>query len=140
MPRHGVTEFLNVFQDIGATFFEISPDLHIVLDESGNILRVNPAFEKNLNRSEIDVLGRGIIRYIHQDDLAKFMHSFDYADDSEKSPLFRLAKFEHGFITVRRVASKFRSTSDGQRGYLILRIIYNTDERLDWQRKMNWSK
>ena len=48
MAKHGVTEFLRAFEDVGATFFQIETDLLICLDEKGNISRVNPAFEKAL--------------------------------------------------------------------------------------------
>jgi PAS domain-containing protein len=137
MSKHGVTEFLQVFSGDESTFVNIETDMLVVLDESGNILRVNPAFEKSLNRQEIDVLRNGFIRYVHQDDLAKFMHSFD---DSSKADPFRISKMEHGFITVRLSAYKFRRTEDGLRGYLVLRLIYDADAGLEWQHRINWSQ
>jgi PAS domain-containing protein len=136
MPKRGVTEFLKAFEDVGTTFFDVEVDLLVVLDESGNISRVNPAFEQALNRLEPSVLRHGLISYIHPDDLAIFMHSFDPAT----SPImFRLLRTGHGAVPVRLVAYKFKRTDAGQRGYLILRRAIEHETRADWERKANWS-
>lgn len=116
--RHGVTEFLKAFEDVGTTFYDIEHDLLIVLDEQGNISRVNPAFERELGRSEANVLHFEMIRLVHEDDLAAFIRSFDKS--LEHQPV-RLLKRESGEIRARLVDFKFRRTDEGLRGYLILR-------------------
>ncbi len=116
--RHGVTDFLRAFEDFGTTFFDIERDLLVVLDEVGNISRVNPAFERALGRTEASVLGNELIRYVIADDLAKFIRSFD----TTLSPApVRLLKREQGEVTVRLLAFKFKRSDEGLRGYLVLR-------------------
>ena len=48
MAKHGVTEFLHIFEDVATTFFDLETDLLIVLDTQGGIERVNPAWESVL--------------------------------------------------------------------------------------------
>ena len=115
MVKHGVTEFLNAFSDVGATFFEIESDLLICLDERGNISRVNPAFERALNRREADVLGWGMMRLICIDDWAQFLRLFT----SPNPPPVRLLKSGSGEIVVRLIAFRFKM----QRGYLAFRPV-----------------
>ncbi len=116
--RHGVTEFLRIFENVVTTFFDIERDLLVVLDEVGNIARVNPAFEKCLERTEAQVLHYELIRLVHEDDLAAFIRSFDA---TTKPPRVRLLKREQGEIVVRLVAFKFTRTDEGLRGFLVLR-------------------
>ncbi len=116
--RHGVTEFLTVFSDIGTMFFDLERDLLVVLDEVGNISRVNPAFERLLERPEASVLGQELIRYVALDDLAKFIRSFD---TTQTATTVRLLKRGQGEVAVTLIAYKFRRTDGGLRGYLVLR-------------------
>jgi PAS domain-containing protein len=118
VAKHGITDFLKAFEDFGTTFFDIEHDLLVVLDEVGNISRVNPAFEQALARTEASVLGQEMIRYVLLDDLAKFIRSFDTA--MKPAPV-RLLKREQGEVRVRLIAYKFRKTDEGLRGYLVLR-------------------
>lgn len=115
MARRGVTEFLNVFQDVGTTFFDIESDLLVVLDGQGNIERVNPAFERMLGYSESDVLGMAIIRLVKMDDWAAFLRTFT---STNPAPVRLLCKGQ-GEIGVRLVACRFKT----QRGYIALRPI-----------------
>ena len=116
MPKsRGVTEFLRAFEDVGQTFFDIESDLLIVLDEQGNIERVNPAFEQALNRKESEVLGLGMIRLICIDDWATFLRSFT----SPNPPAVRLLKRDCGEIVVKMIAFRFKS----QRGFLAFRRV-----------------
>lgn len=118
MVKHGVTEFLSVFSDVGATFFNLESDLLIVLDEDGNISRVNPAFETTLGWAESNVLGQGIIRLVWMEDWAKFMHAFDV---QQRNTVFHLLHSEQGVVSVNLIAYRFKRTDAGQRGYLVLR-------------------
>jgi PAS domain-containing protein len=118
--KHGVTEFLQTFQDVGTTFFDIERDYLIVLDGEGNIKRVNPAFEKGLKRDESSVLKQGIIRLVLMDDWAKFMHSFD---PIQHETIFRMLRAEQGVVSVRLIAYRFRRVGEEQHGYLILRPL-----------------
>jgi len=116
VPRdRGVTAFLRAFEDVGRTFFDIESDLFIVLDEHGNIERVNPAFERALDRKEAEVLGLGMIRLICIDDWAMFLRSFT----SPNPPPVRLLRKESGEIAVRMIAFRFK----GQRGFLAFRQV-----------------
>lgn len=102
MAKRGVTEFLNVFEGIGATFYDISPDALIVLSDKGIVERVNPAFEKMTGYAEQDVTGKMITQII----------TFDGRDDP-----IRLLHRGDGEIKCRVVASRFR----GDKVYLVLR-------------------
>lgn len=118
MAKRGVTEFLKAFGDDHVVFFRAETDLLIALDEQGNIARVNPAFEKALEREESNVLHHEVIQFVHEDDLAKFIRSFD---QSHAPDPIRLLKRNNGEIVARLIAFRFRRTDDGLRGYLILR-------------------
>lgn len=120
MARHGVTEFLSTFSDVGIQFFDIETDILIVLDEQGNIDRVNPAFEKILARSEPDVLGEPVIRLIFSGDWSKFLNSFN---DMQRGNVFHLLHKDAGMIRVQLTAYKFKPTDTGRRGYLVLRPV-----------------
>lgn len=115
MAKHGVTEFLQTFQDVGITFFDLETDLLVMLDDRGNIARVNPAWERVTGYAESDVIGHGIVQFVSIDDLAVFMRSF-----SEKhSKPFRLLHYGGGVVVCRLVAARFRAG----RGYLVLRTV-----------------
>lgn len=60
--KRGVTEYLDVFQNTGAVFFDIEPDLLIVVDGQGNIERVNPAFERATGYHEADIRNTPVIQ------------------------------------------------------------------------------
>ncbi len=120
MAKHGVTEFLSTFQDVGIAFFDIETDILIVLDEQGNIDRVNPAFERILNRAEPDILGEPIIRLVFGNDWSKFLNAFS---ELQKGNKFHLLHKDAGLIKVQLTAYRFRQTTLGQRGYLVLRPI-----------------
>jgi PAS domain S-box-containing protein len=109
---------LQAFQDVGTIFFDAETDLLVVLDECGNISRVNPAFEQRLGRTEASVLHLELIRLIHTDDLAAFIRSFD---TTLKPARVRLLKRDSGEIVVKLIAYRFKKTDEGLRGYLILR-------------------
>jgi PAS domain-containing protein len=113
--KHGVTEFLRAFEDVGTTFFDIETDLLIVLDEQGNIARVNPALEKSLNRRESEMLGHGMMQLICIDDWATFLRSFT----SPNQPPIRLLVKDAGEIVVRMIAFRFKN----QRGFLAFRPV-----------------
>lgn len=118
--RHGVTDFLQAFTDVGTTFFDVETDLLIVLDDQGNVERVNKAFERTLNRQEHEMLGRPLVVIVADEDLAKFIKAFY---DPGKSQPFRLLRHSSGVVTVRLVAYRFKREPDYQRGYLVLRVM-----------------
>jgi PAS domain-containing protein len=115
VAKRGVTEFLRAFEDVGQTFFDIESDLLIVLNEHGNIERVNPAFERALERKEAEVLGLGMMRLICIDDWATFLRSFTSPDP----PPVRILKREQGEIVCRMIAFRFKN----QRGFLAFRRV-----------------
>lgn len=114
MARHGVTEFLHIFEDVGATFFDIESDVLVVLDAQGNIERTNPAFERVIGYAESDVLGSELVHLVDTNDLAVFIKSFNWLPQPEP---FRMLRRGGGKVSMRLVAARFR----GQRGYLVLR-------------------
>lgn len=116
MVRLSVTTWLDRLENDLGVLVEIEPDLCVVLDEFGGILRVNPAFERTLGYTESEVLRHDIIRYVAIDDLAKFLHSFDYDTDY---PILHLLKRERGYIPARLINYRFKEA----RGYLIFRPI-----------------
>lgn len=120
MTRHGVTEFLSAFEDVGIQFFDIETDILIVLDEAGNIDRVNPAFERILNRAEPDILGEPIIRLIFSGDWSRFLNAFS---DLQRGNIFHLLHSDAGLIRVQLNAYRFKRTDAGMRGYLVLRPV-----------------
>ena len=67
---------MRVFEDVGQQFFKIETDFLIVLDEHGNIERVNPSFERETGYAESEVLGSGMIRMIVMEDWGKFLNAF----------------------------------------------------------------
>ncbi len=69
MAKHGVTEFLEVFESDKSIFFDLETDLLLTLDDGGNIIDVNPAFEKILGYTERDVIGQSLIILISMKDL-----------------------------------------------------------------------
>lgn len=71
MSKHGVTEWLQVFEDDRSIFFDLETDLLVAMDEGGNISDVNPAFEKVLGYSKSDVMGKSLIMFIASEDLSK---------------------------------------------------------------------
>lgn len=113
--RHGVTEFLSVFQDVGSTFYDLETDLLIVLDTSGGIDRVNMAFERVLGYHEASIRGHALIEFVSVDDMAKFIRSF-----SEEFPQpFKMLHSWTGVVMMRLVKCRFRAG----RGYVILREV-----------------
>ena len=115
VKRHGVTDFLVIFQDVASTFFDLETDLLVTLDEDGNISRVNPAFQKLLGYHEADVFGLALIRLVDVNDWAKFIKAFN----SHEAQPFRLLCSVSGEITVRLIAARFRNG----KGYLVLRKV-----------------
>lgn len=111
--RHGVTEFLGVFQDVATTFFDLESDILIVLDTRGDIERVNPAWEHVTGYTESEVLRNAIIHYVDVDDYAVFIHAFT---DPHPKP-FRMLHKGGGVVGVRLVACRFKQG----RGFIVLR-------------------
>lgn len=119
MARHGVTEFLRVFQNDAAVFAGLEHDFFVKLDQEGNIVWVNQAFERRLNRKKSEMIGRPVVVIVCADDLAKFFRSF-YSSDHEP---FRLLHQGYGVVTVRLLEKRFIQTDEGQRGFLIFRPV-----------------
>lgn len=133
MQRLGVTQFLGSLDSGYRALSDISPDLHVWLDESGSIVRVNPAFEHRLDRCEADVLGNHFVVYVLGRDIDTFLHAFV---GKLPSDLFNLLHAGHGLVPVRLVAFTFRDA--GRHGYLILRPAVVHETSADWAR-VNWS-
>ena len=111
--RRGVTEFLQVFEDVGATFFSLETDVCIVLDPVGNIERVNPAFEKDLGYTEADVRGKALIHLVSMENWAIFLRSFT----ATRQVPFGLLVKGGGVKRYELMACRFKA----RRGFLILR-------------------
>lgn len=96
-------------------FFNLETDLLVVLDEQGNIARVNPAFEQTLGYREANVLGVSLISLVSVNDWAAFIKSFN----APHPPVFRLLHSVSGESEVRLVAARFRQG----RGFLVMRTV-----------------
>lgn len=107
-PRRGVTDFLSVFQSDGSIFFDVETDLLIKLDGGGNIMRVNPAFEKTLGYSEFDVIGKNLIEIAAMRDLSKL-----------DPKAFRLLKKGGGELIVKVETWKYHNYCH----YAVLRVL-----------------
>lgn len=125
--KRGVTDFLNTLESDSQILFEAEPDIMIVLDAQGNIKRVNPAFERALNRHEHEVLGLPIVALVHIQDMARFIRAF--STESGAGP-FRMLRRNSGAVEMVLVAFKFRRVNDnqGRRGFLILRPMRLVNE------------
>lgn len=88
--KRGVTDFLEVFEGDSTIFFDIETDILVKLDGGGNILRVNPAFERVLGYSERDVIGKSLIEI-------SAMHDLDQLDPKA----FRLLRKNGGEVIVK---------------------------------------
>ncbi len=58
-------------------FFALSLDLLIVVDQSGHFRRVNPAFGEALGCDPVDLIGVEFIQWVHPDDRARTMETFN---------------------------------------------------------------
>jgi PAS domain-containing protein len=105
--RRGVTDFLSIFQDDRSIFFDAETDILIVLNDAGAIERVNPAFERLLNRPEASVLNLLLTHFMR-------------IDNQATDPI-RFLKWGGGEIGVQLIAYRFARTEQGKRWYLILR-------------------
>lgn len=116
MVKHGVTEFLQAFHDLGVAFCDMETDILILLDEQGNIERVYPGFTRALGYTESDVLGYGVLRLVDGRDTAAFVKSFNllprpapfrmfHKDGSEVWVRLEAARFidKHGFLIIRKM-------------------------------------
>lgn len=97
-------------------------DLQIVLDAQGNIVKVNPAFEKALGYQEHEVRGVHISDLVHGSDTAKFIRSFSLISGVYS---FRLLHRGGGDVEVSMVAAQFVRVLDegGRECFLILRTV-----------------
>jgi len=63
--------------DLFRSTFQASPIGMAVLDESGTIVTVNPAFAHLLGRDSSDIVGRPFTEFTHPDDLARDRDTFE---------------------------------------------------------------
>lgn len=117
-----VTRFLRAFNSYSQKFFEMEPDLEIVLDAQGNIIKVNPAFEKTLGRAEHEVRGVHIGQLINENDTAKFIRSFSLVSGVYS---FRMLQRGGGNVEVTMINAQFVRVLDesGRECFLILRAV-----------------
>lgn len=127
MTKHGVTQFLKSFESNAQKFYEMTPDLEITLDARGNIIDVNPAFEKQLDRAAHEIFGTPIVNLVHEMDMAKFIRSCSLVEGRQP---FRLLKKFSGCVMVNLINIQFvRILSENERrGFLILRSMGAADE------------
>jgi PAS domain S-box-containing protein len=111
VSKHGVTEFLQIFQGDSQVFFDAETDLLIVLDDHGCIVKVNPAFEQRIGYAESRVLGVPIINLMLADDL------------KSTSNMPRLLHYGGGLVSVSLIDYRYKVTDEGKRWYLILRQV-----------------
>lgn len=117
-----VTRFLRAFNSYSQKFFEMEPDLEIVLDAQGNIIKVNPAFERALGYAEHEVRGTHIGQLVHTSDTAKFIRSFSLVSGVYS---FRLLQRGGGDVEVTMMNAQFVRVlnESGRECFLILRTV-----------------
>ncbi|MCF5748010.1 PAS domain-containing protein, partial [Pseudomonas tremae] len=81
------------------TFWEMSPDPLAILDFNGIFLRVNPAWNAILGRTEDELLGSSILTLLHPDDVSNTEHALTHAA-SHVLPLFE-NRYQHVDGTYR---------------------------------------
>jgi PAS domain S-box-containing protein len=69
------------------TFWEISPDLLVMVDFKGIFLRVNPAWKAVLGRDPRELVGSSILDLVHPDDRTSTQRALDHAT-GQVLPLF----------------------------------------------------
>lgn len=118
--KRSVTQFLKALNTDAQVFYEMESDLEIKLDAVGNIVKVNPAFEKSLRYAEYDVKGIHISSLVHGDDTAKFIRAFSLAPGVYR---FRMLKHGGGVVEVEMINAQFVRILDeaGRECFLILR-------------------
>lgn len=115
VAKHGVTTFLQTFEDDVSIMFDVVPDLLVVLDNQGTIKRVNKAFEQATGRNRYEVYGQGLSQFVLIDDLARFLRSFTAAEKDKQS--FRLLHRDSGVVTCALI--KWRNQRG--RSYIVMR-------------------
>ncbi len=74
-------------------FFELTLDLVCISDFEGNFKRVNPAFTKLLQYSEVELLNRPFSEFVHPDDIEKSYTEMGYLSNGN-----RVVGFENRYI------------------------------------------
>jgi PAS domain S-box-containing protein len=115
MARRGVTRFLESLESDQAVFFDLAPDLLVVLDEEGVVKRVNPAVERALGRNRLELIGRPFAQLVLSEDHLRFVGAFT----SARERTFRLLHKENGVVTCRLMVWGSRSG----RGYIVMRRV-----------------
>lgn len=67
---------------------ELAPDVIYTLDAEGKIVTLNPAFEKITDWSRSDWIGKPFLDFVHPDDAAEAVKSFEATMRGEILPLF----------------------------------------------------
>ena len=95
MGKIGVTRYLTILDSDQAVLFDLDPDLLVVIDKAGNIVRVNRAFEDvvGYTRYQICGIGVGLSRFIVMEDIIRFIRSFDHPGENQAN-MFRFSR--HG--------------------------------------------
>lgn len=121
MTKHGVTEFLRAFKDQHLIFVEAETDFLITVDEVGRVVYVNPAVEERLERRRAQFLHHEIAQFINENDLARFIHSFDKSRDPEP---IRFLKWGNGEVAATMINFIFQQNEENKLfGYLLFRPV-----------------
>lgn len=115
MAKYGVTTFLQTLESDSVEFFELIPDLLVVLDRDGRVVRVNRSFERTLGCKRTEIYGQGLARVVLVDDLAMFIRAFK---NPESQP-FRLLRKDDGVVMCKLIKWQYRHG----RSFVVMRRV-----------------
>jgi len=112
-------EYYQSKQDVNH-FFEVSPDLMLVINQYGNMLRLNTAWHRTLGFPVDTLTGRKIMEFIHPEDVAKTKEALKEILDKQK-----INNFVNRYVTIDNNyrSLEWRATLQGELVYAAARDI-----------------
>ncbi|MDZ7776756.1 MAG: PAS domain S-box protein [Bacteroidales bacterium] len=112
-------EYYQSKQDVNH-FFEVSPDLMLVINKNGNMLRLNTAWHRTLGFPVDTLTGRKIMEFIHPEDVAKTEEALKEILDKRK-----INNFVNRYVTSDNNyrSLEWRATLQGELIYAAARDI-----------------
>ena len=114
-----ITAQISSLADLDA-FFEITPDLMNISTLDGRIIRVNPAWEKEMGYAKDELVGHFSREFVHPDDVAANLTIAKQLESNSQTLNF-VNRYRHRDGTYHSLA--WDSKSDGQKIYSVARDI-----------------
>ncbi len=87
------TEARKVAENERNNFFELTNELVAIIDFDGRVISINPAFQRELGYSDVELFSRPIIEFVHPEDLKKTLDIGELLRDQNK-----MLAFENRYI------------------------------------------